>query len=229
MRRLAAIVLVVLVVLGAWWFTREAPRAVEAERQASAAAQPVAEAAERRTRLVDDEPERARRLRDGAARREAMQRQIVTAMATRETAAAPGRSPPGRHDAPAPASNSRGSGPSTDEPAANTMIDRTGNHGYLTRVLSQDLMPLVDECHALVRGEHPDLAGMLVLDLEILGDEDIGGVVNTLEPGKGNEIAEPALLECVRESLLATTLPPPEQGGRDAISLSMRFDPPESK
>ena len=67
---------------------------------------------------------------------------------------------------------------------------------------------------------------MLVLDREILGDEDIGGVVNTMDPGKGNEIAEPALLERVRESLLATTLPPPEQGGRDAISLSMRFDPP---
>lgn len=224
MRRLAAIVLVVLVVLGAWLFIRDAPRPPVAERQANAVAQPLAEASERRSRLNDDEPERVRRLRDGAARREAMQRQIVAALATRDATTRPAAD---RGETPAaPAGKSRPGGPAADDPAANTIIDRTGNHGYLTRVLGQDLMPLVDECHALVREEHPDLAGMLVLDLEILGDEDIGGVVNTIDPGKGNEIAEPALLECVRESLLATTLPPPEQGGRDAISLSMRFDPP---
>ncbi|WAS97506.1 hypothetical protein [Nannocystis punicea] len=225
MRKSVALVLVVLVVLGAWWFTRSGPRAVEAEVQAAASAQPVAEAAERRTRLDDAEPERARRLRDGAARREAMQRQIAAAMATREAAAShvPAAEPTARD--PSRAGESRGA--AADDAPADSILDRTGNHGYLTRVLSRELMPLVDECHALVREEHPDLAGMLVLDLEILGDEDIGGVVNTLEPGKGNEIAEPALLECVRESLLATTLPPPEQGGRDAISLSMRFDPPK--
>lgn len=224
MRKSVVLVLPVFVALGAWWSTRSAPPAVEAAIAASSQARPVAEGAERRTRLDDAEPERARRLRDGAARREVMQRQIVDAMAAREAAVAarPGAEP-GAHD-PRPGGKARGE-PADDAPAG-AILDRTGNHAYLGRVLSRDLMPLVDECHALVREAHPELAGMLVLDLEILGDEDIGGVVNTLEPGQGNEIAEPALLECVRESLLATTLPPPEQGGRDAISLSMRFDPP---
>ena len=224
MRNWLALVLVVLVALGAWWSTRSAPSAVEAAIATSSPVRPIAEAAGRRSRLDDAEPERARRLRDGATRREVMQRQIVDAMAARE-AAVTARPPaePGAH-APRPRGEARGE-PADDVPA-DTILDRTGNHGYLSRVLSRDLMPLVDECHALVREEHPELAGMLVLDLEILGDEDIGGVVNTLEPGQGNEIAEPALLECVRESLLATTLPPPEQGGRDAVSLSMRFDPP---
>lgn len=31
------------------------------------------------------------------------------------------------------------------------------------------------------------------------------------------------LLECVRESLMAVTLPPPTEGGRDRFMLSMRF------
>ncbi|MCY0995008.1 hypothetical protein OV203_48220 [Nannocystis sp. ILAH1] len=224
MRKSLAFVLLVLVALGAWWSTRSAPPAAEAAIAASSPARPIAEAAERRTRLDDAEPERARRLRDGAARRATMQRQIVDAMAAREAAVA------ARPDAEPGDPDSKRGGKARAQPAddtpADAILDRTGNHGYLTGVLSRDLMPLVDECHALVREEHPDLAGMLVLDLEILGDEDIGGVVNTFEPGKGNEIDEPALLECVRESLLATTLPPPEQGGRDAISLSMRFDPP---
>ncbi|MCY1007581.1 hypothetical protein OV079_18910 [Nannocystis pusilla] len=224
MRNWLALVLVVIVALGAWWSTRSAPPAVEAAVTAKSPDRPVAAAAQRRTRLDDAEPERARRLRDGAARREVMQRQIVDTMAAREVAGTSQPSAdPGDHD---PKRASKSGAQPTDEAPADTIVDRTGNHGYLTRVLSRDLMPLVDECHALVREEHPELAGMLVLDLEILGDEDIGGVVNTLGPGQGNELAEPALLECVRESLLATTLPPPEQGGRDAISLSMRFDPP---
>ncbi|PCC67616.1 hypothetical protein SAMN02745121_02251 [Nannocystis exedens] len=223
MRNRLALVLVVLVVLGAWWWTRPAPSAVEAAVAATTPAQPAAEAAERRTRLDDGEPERARRLRDGAARREVMQRRIVTAMAARDAAAAASRTPAD----PEPTRPGKSGARAADDAPADAILDRTGNHGYLSRVLSRELMPLVDECHALVREEHPELTGMLVLDLEILGDEDIGGVVNTLEPGKGNEIAEPALLECVRESLLAVTLPPPEQGGRDAISLSMRFDPPK--
>lgn len=155
-----------------------------------------------------------------------MKRRIVAAMTAREATASTRPPPPPASGGAEPANSKARPGQPADEPAADTILDRTGNHGYLSRVLSQDLMPLVDECHALAREAHPDLAGMLVLDLEILGDEDIGGVVNTLDPGKGNEIVEPALLECVRESLLATTLPPPEQGGRDAVSLSMRFDPP---
>ncbi|WP_434416617.1 hypothetical protein [Nannocystis pusilla] len=224
MRNWLALVLVVIVALGAWWATRSAPPATETAVAAPSTDRPVAEAAQRRTRLDDAEPERARRLREGAARRELMHRQIVAAMAEREAVASRTGAEPGPGDS-TRVGKARAQ-PTDDAPTDDTIVDRTGNHGYLSRALSRDLMPLVDECHALVREEHPGLAGMLVLDLEILGDEDIGAVVNTLEPGKGNEIAEPALLECVRESLLATTLPPPEQGGRDAISLSMRFDPP---
>lgn len=223
MRNWLALALLGFLVLGAWWFTRTAPRAGEAVVRADTPAQPIAEAAQRRTLLDDPAPARAHRLRDGTARREAMQRQIVAAMAARDAAAGPPRT------AGDPARGGLARAQPTEDAPAGAIVDRTGNHAYLTRVLSQDLMPLVDECHALVREAHPDLAGMLVLDLELLGDEDIGGVINTLEPGKGNEIAEPALLECVRESLLATTLPPPEQGGRDAVSLSMRFDPPTSE
>ena len=109
------------------------------------------------------------------------------------------------------------------------MQDRTGNHAYLARVLNQDLLPLVDECEQLARVKHPELAGLLNLNVEILGDEDIGGVIDALEPAANNEVADPELLECVRESLLATTLPAPDQGGRDALMLSLRIGPEPGK
>ena len=109
------------------------------------------------------------------------------------------------------------------------MLDRTGNRAYLARVLSDDLIPLADECYQLAREREPDLAGMLVLSLDIVGDEEVGGVVDAAAPAANNELADPGLLECVRESLLATTLPPPEQGGRDSVELSLRFAPDEPR
>ena len=150
---------------------------------------------------------------------------IRAAIATREAAQ---RSKPAPTHEPTTATQQR-TRPittTTDElPAIPPLLDRTGNHAYLARVLSEDLLPLVHECETLAREHHPDLAGLLNLNVEILGDEDIGGVIDSLEPAPDNEVVDPGLLECVRESLLSTTLPPPEQGGRDAMMLSLRIGP----
>ncbi len=107
------------------------------------------------------------------------------------------------------------------EPASPGLDDRTGNHGYLMKVMNEDLMPLADECIAMARERQPDLAGMLIIDLELIGDEEVGGVVETIGPGANNEVADVDLLECLTESILSATLPPPPEGGRDALSLSM--------
>ena len=180
-----------------------------------------------------DADERARKLRERATQRAALRQRITEAMHAREVAAASDqRRAAEKDDGPAAVSRSRRAGEpgAADEaPPANVMIDRTGNHAYLTRVMSQELMPLADECYELARAQRPELAGMLLLDVEILGDEEIGGVIDSVEPGAANEIVDPGLLECVRESLLATPLPPPELGGRDQISLSMRFSPDEAE
>jgi hypothetical protein len=165
--------------------------------------------------------------------RELMRKKIVEAMQAREGSSADdgeraptedggggGASPPTR----------RGSGaelPDEAEPEPGNLTDRTGNHGYLMKVMNEDLMPLADECYALARETEPELAGVLVIDVEIIGDEEIGGVIETAAPGLANELTDPALIECVRESLLSTTLPPPPEGGKDAISLSLRLSPDE--
>lgn len=213
---LVGAVLVLALLLGAWWLRREPPRVA-----VTTAPPPARVAADVRpaddVRPSADEPPRARRLREGAAAREAMHRKITEAIATRPAPARTAAAEP-----PTPVKTATATAPD----AAPALLDRTGNHPYLARVLGQDLIPLVDECHELARAGNPDLAGMLVFDVEILGDEDIGGVIDSLEPGETNEVTDPAMLECVRESLLSTTLPPPTQGGRDAISLSLRLDPP---
>lgn len=175
-----------------------------------------------------DRSARARRLKTGAEARDELRQRILAAAATREatttttptskpkpttTADTPPRPTPPRPELAAP----------TTTPVP--LQDRTGNHPYLARVLDEQFIPLVDECHALAREQNPGLTGLLNLDVEIVGDADLGGVVDSLEPSRNNEVHDPAMLECVRESLLSITLPAPDLAGRDALMLSLRLDP----
>jgi len=216
---LAAVILVSILLFLGGPSPAVAPLAAGGQERAQAAQQDPSPA-----RPGIDAGERTRRLRERAAERAALRHRISEALHAREVAAAQALRVAADDGAAAPTRprKSDDTGVPDETPA---MIDRTGNHAYLTRVMSQELMPLADECYELARAQQPALAGMLVLDVEILGDEELGGVVDSVEPGAANELVDPALLECVRESLLATALPPPEQGGRDAISLSMRFSP----
>ncbi|MEM9454824.1 MAG: hypothetical protein AAGF11_11640 [Myxococcota bacterium] len=160
--------------------------------------------------------------RDLAARN-AMRQRILDAMHARERAAEDQRESTGRE--PAPATERREPAGDDGGPAAGSLVDRTGNHEYLVKVMNEDLMPLADECYELALEEQPDLEGMLAVELDIIGEEEIGGVVESVQPAEDNELSHPTLVECVRESILATTLPPPEQGGRDEIMLSLRLSP----
>jgi hypothetical protein len=232
MRNVLVLVALAAVILVSMWLflggpsPAVAPHAAGRQDQAHATRQDPSPA-----RSGSDVGERTRRLRERAGEQTALRERITEALHAREVAAAQARRVAADEGAAAPARprKSDDTGVADETPPATAMIDRTGNHAYLTRVINQELIPLADECYDLARAQQPALAGMLVLDVEILGDEEVGGVVDSVEPGATNELVDPALLECVRESLLATALPPPEQGGRDAISLSMRFSPDDEE
>jgi hypothetical protein len=166
--------------------------------------------------------------------REAMRRRIVDAMQARERAAGEreggaakrgGGATPPRRGSDEATRKGEAKAPDDEAPTPGNLIDRTGNHGHMVKVLNEDLMPLVDECYALARETQPELTGMLVLDVEMIGDEEVGAVVESAVLGQGNEIVDPALVECVQESLLSTTLPPPPEGGKEAFQLQMRLEP----
>jgi hypothetical protein len=241
MRKVALmVVLVLLVAVGGWFIVGGgAPRTGEDARVAGPRAQvevmvkdrPSAES-EPAAPVAKVEPSKRERSKQ---EREAMRRKIVEAMQVRDVAAAEpeggashddedGRA--GKAGEPTPRSG-RPRAPDEETPTPGNLIDRTGNHGHMVKVMNEDLMPLVDECYALARETQPELTGLLVLDVEMIGDEDIGGVIETAVLGQGNEIVDPALVECVQESLLSTTLPPPPEGGKDAISLQMKLEPEE--
>jgi hypothetical protein len=227
-------VLLLLLLVGGWLVLGgETPRSADEARSGEARA-PVAEMERDRP---STKPEAG--ARPGAAEpskrvaskqeRDVMRRRIVEAMESRERAAAE-REEESAGGGGAGSSSRKPAGAEPPEDAAPTpgnLTDRTGNHGYLMKVMNEDLMPLVDECYTLARETQPELAGMLVMNVDIIGDEEIGGVIEAVAPGQDNELVDPGLIECVRESLLSTTLPPPPEGGKDAVALSLRLEPEE--
>jgi hypothetical protein len=226
MRKVVLVVLVLLVVAGGWLlWGGGAPSAVEG-RESSVGRGAAVAAVQGRAGAQDGEagaPER--RARKDRSERDALRRRIVEALERR------GRDEPrageGGEGEGAAAAGKKKAGGGVEEEAATPggIVDRSGNRGYLMKVMNEDLMPLVDECYGLARQAKPALAGELRLDVTLLGDAELGGVVDSVEPGKDNGLADPGLVECVQQSILALTLPPPPEGGRDEFSLSLKLTP----
>lgn len=226
MRKVVVLLAVIVLGLVAWWLLSRGQRPSPEVARADAAA-PKAEAVAGPTPTPEPSARARSAPRKDLAQRNLMRQRILDAMHARERAAEHDAGSTGHEPDPQPASAPAPRPAEADdgEPAAGSLVDRTGNHGYLVKVMNEDLMPLADECYELALEEQPDLEGMLVMQLEIIGEEEIGGVVDSVQPASDNELSHPTLVECVRESILATTLPPPEQGGRDGIMLSLRLSP----
>ncbi len=150
-------------------------------------------------------------VRHERARREALREQILAREQARRSSASA--------TAPGPASGDR-EAPTAEAPA---LLDRIGGRDDLVQLLQRDLMPLADECIAMATERDPALRGMLALEFEVLADAELGAVIEAVTPAVDSTVTQPELLECMRESSLSLSFPPPPSGGRDAFVLSMRL------
>jgi hypothetical protein len=71
------------------------------------------------------------------------------------------------------------------------------------RQLNKELMPLIHECIDQAQARDPRLDGMLVVAVELARTDDGRGIVAAVTPRPGNQIADPELLECIRQSSFA--------------------------
>lgn len=113
-----------------------------------------------------------------------------------------------------------------DEPAGDDeLMNRIGpEHAETVKTIQRELLPLVDECVQLAKDRGQPTTGMLAIEVSAVGDEEVGAVVEEVGFPEVNELRDPELLECVRESSLAMSLPPPPEGGRTDFMLSLRVD-----
>jgi hypothetical protein len=92
----------------------------------------------------------------------------------------------------------------------------------LFQAVKQDFVPLARECIEQARARAPQLAGTLALRLEAISDEQLGAVIEAVEPSGNNSVLDPLLLECARESAFSLTLPPTLVTGRKVFEIRMR-------
>lgn len=119
---------------------------------------------------------------------------------------------------------------STGGPPDGSLRDRSdGTLSDIARELESDVMPLVSECYDQALERDPAFAGGLELRFEIIGDQDVGGLVESVAFGEASEIRDPGMLECMRETLLSTLFAPPEDSGSTGVELTFAFAPNENK
>lgn len=112
--------------------------------------------------------------------------------------------------------------------AAGNLKDHTGELNPETmRILSQELMPMVQECYEHAHERNPKLGGMLALNVELAGAEGFGTIIESVEPASDlNQLEDDELIDCVRQSAFSLQLPQPLKSGRAARQLTMPFGEP---
>lgn len=147
---------------------------------------------------------------DARAKRDALREQIARQLAQRPAAASTGSASP-------PAAL-------PSEPPSGQLRNRLGSRQQLVEQLNHDFMPLASECIEQAQARAPQLAGMLTISMETIADEQLGAVVDVADPSPRNNVADPLLLECIRESAFSLSLPPPPTGGREAFEITIPVD-----
>jgi hypothetical protein len=138
----------------------------------------------------------------------ALREQILAAQRSREAAATAAEGP---HQEPMP-----------EPPPSEGLTNHVDGYDELVDELNRNFLPLSDECIADALERRPELAGVLEVGFQLIVDDDLGSVIESVEIPAHGEVVDAQLHECMRESLLSMMLPPGEEPGSEPLMLSLR-------
>ena len=210
-RALLAIAAAVVIAFAVYWLTRggrdstsssatppEAAASSRTSPESAVAATPDARMPGRLGSGRDDTPERA-------ALREAI------AKARSHRSAAPGGAP---H--PTGANDSTGT--------TLNLVDRTGDTSEWAKRTLGTLNSLLGQCYDLGRAEDPALAGTLAVRFTIVGEPNVGGLLERVEIADENtSITQQTIRDCVTQQLYALELDPPPDGVTVERQVTLKF------
>ncbi len=95
---------------------------------------------------------------------------------------------------------------------------------YIRARIKEDLLPVAIECYESALADDPKLAGKLVMNFTILGDPEVGGVVDEAAvDADQSTLANEFVRECMRESLMAISFDAPPEGGQVEVTYPFEF------
>jgi hypothetical protein len=209
-RPILIIALIAAMAAGIWFLRgRGDTPAPTARREAKAEAS----AADEQPETPEERKERGRARRDPEAERAArrardeMRERILDALKKRN---------------PAPATE-----PAAARPAS-TADEPKGKYepSYIQQAVRKDIFPLARECYEQALKRNPKLRGRLVLAFTLVGDPEVGGVVDEGSIDESSDLQDDEMSICVRESFMTLTLDkPPAGGGKVSVKYPLLFTP----
>jgi hypothetical protein len=217
--KLGPFVVAPLGILGAlsaiWWFLGPVEPVVDTRAAAPSPEQPAAMNHEPTTQsLVARTPSSA-----GPSSRDAQRRRIldVKRQQIREALAARDADPAQPAKDPSAPSKANVGGPMSKEHI---------------RTVVRELIPVIRDCYNTELEDDEEFSARVVTQFTILGDEDIGGVVDDAsidvensEFSNEDPVAQARFSECIYESMYTMEFDPPEGGGRVQVTYPFSFAP----
>ncbi len=98
---------------------------------------------------------------------------------------------------------------------------------YIQERLREDFKPPAKECYEAALERDKSLAGKMVIEFTIVGDESVGGTVDSATLPDESTLVESDLSMRVRQSLLSMSFAPPENGGMTTVRIPFFLAPRE--
>lgn len=96
---------------------------------------------------------------------------------------------------------------------------------YVKERIQEDFLPLAKQCYEAALERDAGIAGKLVMSFNIVGDDEVGGIVEAADSTEDSTITDPELLYCMRESMLSMSFEPPKHGGSVTVVFPFVLNP----
>ena len=97
---------------------------------------------------------------------------------------------------------------------------------YVRDMMAQQFLPMGRACYEQFTPEGSKLRGRVILDVTIVGDEAVGGVVDEVTVSPESTLDDSDLVSCLRESMMAMMFRAPPRGSRKVdFTLPLDFAP----
>jgi hypothetical protein len=94
---------------------------------------------------------------------------------------------------------------------------------YIQDSVRQQFFPVANKCYGDALATNPKLGGQIDLWFVIVGDKNVGGIVESVDVLNKSTLRDPDVIECLRESFLGVTFPPPKGGGAVTVEYPIIF------
>jgi hypothetical protein len=112
----------------------------------------------------------------------------------------------------------------SDSPAAASSAEKL-DATYVREVIRSDFAPMAKQCYESALASNPELGGKLVVFFTIVGDDKVGGVVESAHIDEGTTLQDAKLQQCFTESMMTVAFKAPPKRGAVSVRYPFMLSP----